>query len=96
VCLHVVRGRYEASRIRSDRRRAIEEDSGAEDIVEVRVTAQNDARKKKTGVLHNMTTDMPSGVNRWSTPNKEDRRLGRASPAAIEKPKVVPDDKVLS
>jgi len=89
----VVRGRYEASHIRSDRRRAIEEDSGAEDIVEVRVTAQNG---KKTGVLHNMTTDMPSGVNRWSTPNKEDRRPGRASPAAIEKPKVVPDDKVLS
>jgi len=89
----VVRGRYEASRIRSDHQRAIEEDSGAEDIVEVRVTAQNG---KKTGVLHNMMTDMPSGVNRWSTPNKEDRHPGRASPAAIEKWKVAPDDKVLS
>jgi len=89
----VVHGQYEASRIRSDRRRAIEEDSGAEDIVEVRVMAQNG---KKTGVLHNMTMDMLSGVNRWSTPNKEDRCPGRASPATIEKQKVVPDDKVLS
>ena len=45
--LHVVRGRYEASRIRSDRRRAIEEDSAVEDMVEVKVAAQNDVPKKE-------------------------------------------------
>ena len=50
----MVRGRYEASRMRSDRRRAIEEDSGAEDIVVVKVVAQNDARKEKKNVLHKM------------------------------------------
>ena len=47
-----------------------------------------------TNMLHNMTTDMPSSVNRWSTPNKEDRRPGRAPPAAIEKLGAVPDDKM--
>ena len=50
----------------------------------------------KFGTLHNMTTDMPSSVNRWSTPNKEDRRSGSVSPPAIEKPKTITDDKVLS
>jgi hypothetical protein len=94
--LHVVRGRYEASRIRSDRRRAIEEDSAAEDIAVVKVAAHNDTRKKRNNVLHKMTMDMPSGVNRWSTPNKEDRRCGSASPPAIEKLRTVPDDKLLS
>ena len=49
-----------------------------------------------TNMLHNMMTDMPSSVNRWSTPNKEDRGPGRASPVAIEKPGAVPDDKMLS
>ena len=49
-----------------------------------------------TNMLHNMMTDMPSSVNRWSTPNKEDRHPGRASPAAIEKPGVVQDNKMLS
>ena len=39
---------------------------------------------------------MLSSVNRWSTPNKEDRCPGRTSPAAIKKPRTVPNDKVLS
>jgi hypothetical protein len=41
-------------------------------------------------------THMPSSVNRWSTPNKEDRRRGKAYAAAIEKPRTVPDVKVPS
>ena len=51
----MVRGRYEASCMRSDCWRAIEEDSGAEDIVVVKVVAQNDTRKEKKNVLHKMT-----------------------------------------
>ena len=58
--------------------------------------AQNDTWKTETDILHNMMTHMPNGVNRWSTPNKEDRRSGRASSAAIAKARMAPDDKTLS
>ena len=54
------------------------------------------APNSETNILHNMMTDMPSGVNRWSTSNKEDRHPGRASPAVIAKPRAVPGDKVPS
>ena len=44
--LHVVCGQYEASHICSNCQRAIEEDSAVEDMVEVRVAAQNNVLKK--------------------------------------------------